>query len=186
MSRGWWLFIREAARAVQIDSPITIGFVFVCFVVHCANTAAPGLFICRDYFGIAPYTHFRSTSVLSWFSLFSHVIGHSSWAHLQSNVFYLLLVSPAVERHHGGPTLAKILVAVALVSALAHMAFGEPNAVQLGSSGLVFSLILLNSLIAFEHRGGKIPLTFILQIFFWVWNEVPCPALLQNAHTHTH
>ena len=45
------------------------------------------------------------------------------------------------------------------------MAFGQANAVQLGASGVVFLRILLNSLIAYEHRraaaaeDGVVPLT---------------------------
>lgn len=50
------------------------------------------------------------------------------------------------------------------------MAFGHPAAIQLGASGVVFSLILLNSLLAV--RVGKIPLTFVCQVVLWIYKEV--------------
>ena len=177
--------------AIQIDSPITTAFVVLCFLVQCANVCVPTAFISRDFFGVSPWSHFQWTSWLSWVTLFTHVVGHGSWSHLQGNVVYLLLVSPAVERHWGSYSYIKILLVVALSSALAHMVFGTANTVQLGASGVVFSLILLNSLIAYEHRRGSgsvaetegvVPLTFILQIFFWVWNEVLSQLFAEKSH----
>ena len=54
---------------------------------------------------------------------------------------------PACERHFGALALLKIIFYVALASGVAHMFLGAHNTVQLGASGVVFSMIILNSLI---------------------------------------
>ena len=54
---------------------------------------------------------------------------------------------------------------VAVASALAHMAFGHSHSGQLGGSGVVSALILLNSLGA--ASSGRVPLTFLLTAVFW-------------------
>ena len=94
-----------------------------------------------------------------------------------SHVVNLLLVMPACERHFGALALLKIIFYVALASGVAHMFLGAHNTVQLGASGVVFSMIILNSLIEMGNPGrsgtvGKIPLTFLCQICLWCWKEV--------------
>ena len=162
-------------ECIHIDSPFTTLFVFLCFLIQAVNTL-PGN-ITQHYFGIPPYSQFIVTRPLSWFTLFSHVLGHGSWAHLNGNVVNLLLVAPACERHFGAKSLLLIIFNVALTSGIAHMLFGPANAIQLGASGVVFAMILLNSLIEISSPGktgikGKIPLTFLCQVFLWVNNEI--------------
>ena len=66
--------------------------------------------------------------------------------------------------------MAIVGVVVAVASALAHMAFGHSHSGQLGGSGVVSALILLNSLGA--ASSGRVPLTFLLTAVFWLSDEV--------------
>jgi membrane associated rhomboid family serine protease len=163
-------------EAVHIDSPYTTLFAVICVVVHVVNVALPGKFS-QTYFAVWPWRAFSFTSPLSYWRLISHIFGHGSWSHLSGNMTNLLLVCPAVERHWGGKQLAAIFLYVAIASGIAHMLLGPSNSAQLGASGVVFSTILLNSLIEMGSAGtngfkGRVPLTFIAQIFLWVNKEV--------------
>ena len=75
------------------------------------------------------------------------------------------VVGPAAEREFGTQQVAIVGVVVAVASALAHMAFGHSHSGQLGGSGVVSALILLNSLGA--ASSGRVPLTFLLTAVFW-------------------
>jgi membrane associated rhomboid family serine protease len=161
---------------IHIDSPLTTAFILSCTVIH-AVSAVVGVDFIHNYFAVPPFAWFSFTSPKSYWRLFSHILGHSSWAHLNGNVVNLLLVMPACERHFGGLALLTIIFYVALASGLAHMFLGAHNSVQLGASGVVFSMIILNSLIEMGQPGqsgtaGRIPLTFLCQICLWCWKEV--------------
>ena len=82
-------------EAIHIDSPFTTTFVTLCFLVQLITATVPGCgSINSNYFGVPPFSHFIFTDVVSWFRLFSHVLGHGSWSHLNGNVVNLLLVGP--------------------------------------------------------------------------------------------
>jgi GlpG protein len=163
-------------EVIHIDSPITTLFAFICVIVHVINVIVPGDFS-STYFAVWPYTSFYFTHPLSYLRLITHIFGHGSWAHLSGNMTNLLLVCPAVERHWGGKQLCAIFLYVALASGFAHILMGPGNSAQLGASGVVFSTILLNSLIEIGHTGksgvkGRLPLTFIFTVLLWVNKEI--------------
>eukprot|EP00617_Octactis_speculum_P020747 CAMPEP_0185757198 /NCGR_PEP_ID=MMETSP1174-20130828/15665_1 /TAXON_ID=35687 /ORGANISM="Dictyocha speculum, Strain CCMP1381" /LENGTH=143 /DNA_ID=CAMNT_0028436511 /DNA_START=176 /DNA_END=607 /DNA_ORIENTATION=+ len=81
----------------------------------------------------------------------------------------MLLVGPPCEKEFGSRDLFKIMCYVAVSSAVAHMMFGAKFGWQLGASGVVFALILLNSLLS--ARSGTVPLTFIITVMLWVGTE---------------
>lgn len=70
----------------------------------------------------------------------------------------------------------------AVASAIAHIAMGPANAVQLGASGIVFMLILLNSLV--EAKLGRIPLTFVCQVVIWCYKEVYAHLFAHDGVSH--
>ena len=130
-----------------------------------------------NYFGVYKWQWFDFAAPLSYWRVFSHIFGHVSWSHLNGNVVNLLLVMPSCERHFGELTLSWIILYVAVASGVAHIFFGESSTVQLGASGVVFSMIILNSLIEMGSPGqtgkaGRVPLTFICQLCLWVWKEI--------------
>ena len=143
----------NCVEMIHIDSPFTTLFAFICVIVHIINVLIPGD-ISSTYFAVWPWRSFSFSSPLAYWRLFSHIFGHGSWGHLSGNITNLLLVCPAVERHWGGKQLCAIFIYVAIASGIAHMTFGPSNAAQLGASGVVFSTILLNSLIEIGHTGS--------------------------------
>ena len=157
-------------EAIIIDSPLTLCFTLGCVLVHVVNVGTPGLKFSEKFFAVPPLRLFSFLNPLDYWRLFSHVLGHGSWQHLHGNMVNALLVAPACERDYGAYNLLKIMVWTALASAAAHMLLGDSNALQLGASGIVFMLILLNSLV--EAKAGRIPLTFICQACLWCFNEV--------------
>lgn len=170
---------------IDVDAPLTISFAFVCWGVHCL-AAMPALFLFSgtkdwqfEYFSVMPYAHFSFRAPSHYWRLFSHVLGHGDWGHLRGNLVNLFLVGPACERAFGSFNLCKVIMYVALFSALTHFLFGHPAAVQLGASGVCFMLILLNSLI--QLKANTIPVTFLLQIYLWVQQEVLDQLFSENA-----
>eukprot|EP00947_MAST-08B_sp_MAST-8B-sp1_P001232 g1232.t1 len=160
----------DVVGAIIVDSPLTLLFAATCFLVHLVNVLGGGDgSFSRTFFAVTPWWGFSFVNPLSYWRLVSHVLGHGSWGHLHGNMVNTLLVGPSCERDYGAYNLLKIMLWTALASALAHMLFGSRNALQLGASGIVFMLILLNSLV--EAKSGRIPLTFLCQVALWCTNE---------------
>ena len=106
--------------------------------------------------------------------LFSHVIGHGSWAHLVGNFTFILLIGPILEEKYGSRDLLFMIAVTALVTGILHLIIsglgfaGEPTGL-LGASGIVFMLILLSSV---TNSKGGIPLTFVLIVVLFLGKEV--------------
>ena len=163
--------LAKFVAAVDIDSPLVLSFAGACTLVHLLGAVLGFTQFEAAYFSVpSGISRFRPLSPLSYFRLVSHVFGHVTWEHLNGNMVNLLLVGPACEREFGSFALGKIVLWTAFFSALAHMALGAANAAQLGASGVVFMLILLNSLL--EVRQNRLPLTFVVQVGLWVNKEV--------------
>jgi membrane associated rhomboid family serine protease len=88
---------------------------------------------------------------------------------MYGNLVNLMLVGPAAERFLGSRALLAILFSAAVSAGIAHLLFGIPNTTLLGSSGLVFSLIIINSIAV--RRSDSIPLSFIIQGMVWTSKE---------------
>ena len=154
---------------VVIDSPLVLTFAGVCAVIHAVNsTMVPKL--SQEFFACWPLSMSSLRSPMLYWRLVSHIFGHISWEHLNGNMINLLLVGPPCERAFGTFQLSKIIFLVAVASGLAHMLLGPSNGLQLGASGVVFALILLNSLLSVQ--ANTVPLTFICQACLWCWKEV--------------
>ena len=156
-------------RRISVNAPTLLGYCFVCTVVHLLScTLVPGLSrflsIEDDYFGL------NSTNPLTYLRLITHVLAHSSLDHLKGNLLYLLLVGPSVEHEFGSRNLLFVILIVAMFSAIAHIAVGSSNTHQLGASGVVFSFILLNSLVS--ATSNTIPLSFLITAVIWVGDEL--------------
>eukprot|EP00501_MAST-03F_sp_TOSAG23-6_P000913 GSMAST32.ASY1.ANO1.949.1 assembled CDS len=174
---------------VFVDSPVTTLFIFACFIVQFLNSV-PGINFAVNLFAVPSLDHFNVFSPLSWFKLlFGHAVAHANWAHFNGNVVNLLLVMPACERAFGASNMIQLLFIVTFSSGLTHMFLGPKNTAQLGASGVVFAMILLNSLIEVNKddgvggsKRGQIPLTFVCQFLFWINNEIICQLWSEGKH----
>lgn len=145
---------RGLSARITNNSPVVVGFVFICVVVQIVSTLTGGastqaLFTSR----IGPLS-----DPLTYWCLVSHIFGHISWDHLIGNMSYILLLGPLLEEKYGSPRLVGIILASALAASIANIVLLRTTIV--GASGVVFTFILLSSVT--QVREGELPLTFVL------------------------
>ena len=150
---------------VRYNAPVTLTFALIASTVLVLNqTVLPRLI--ETWFVIGPTID--PFNVLHYFKLFSHVVGHSSWAHLMGNFAFILLLGPILEEKYGSSSLLLMIAVTALVTGLLNVLF-LPSGL-LGASGVVFMMILL---VSFTNiRQGEIPLTFILVVILYLTQEI--------------
>jgi membrane associated rhomboid family serine protease len=161
-----WISI-HILRRLTVETPVVILFCLLCVMVHILQaTVWSGLntfLAVRDTFDI--------TSPMQLPRLFTHVIAHDgTLQHIRGNLTHILLVGPSAEHVYGSRCILLVIVLVALFSSLVHIVVGSSHTHQLGASGVVFSVILLNSLVA--AASGTIPISFVLTAGLWCFDEL--------------
>mmetsp|Transcript_14262 Transcript_14262/g.20878 ORF Transcript_14262/g.20878 Transcript_14262/m.20878 type:complete len:272 (+) Transcript_14262:118-933(+) len=152
-------------RRLTIEAPVVVGFCILCVSLHILNiTVLPGV---SKFFGVDDYVSLKNP--MQYIRLFSHILGHDGLEHLRGNMTHILLVGPSAEAFFGSKEVFQIILAVAASSALAHILIGKVHSTQLGASGVVFALILLNSLVS--AKRGKIPISFLMTAILWIGEE---------------
>ena len=106
---------------------------------------------------------------MTYVRLFTHVIGHASFAHLLGNMAYILLLGPMLEEKYGWKNLLAVMLVTAAVTGLVHNLL-FPRVYLLGASGIVFAFILLTSFTSVKE--GEIPLTFILVAVIYLGQQI--------------
>lgn len=114
--------------------------------------------------------------------MFTHVLGHSDWNHLLSNLTFILLLGPLLEEKYGSQQLFIMILITAFATALFNTILFSTG--LLGASGIVFMMILLSSFSNFKH--GEIPLTFIIVSSLFIGKELiagfQSDNIAQSAH----
>lgn len=174
--------LANIVEIIDVDAPLTLLYCFTCIFVQFLNYVILGDSIIKKYFAVPSWSVFVLFSPVSYFRLFSHILGHSSWNHVIGNVVHLLLVGPACEHALGTLLLLKIMLLTALSSGTMYVARGPDFSVQLGASGIVFTLILLNSLL--QVKSGTIPLTFLCQAVMWCSKEIYLSGVGDDSVSH--
>lgn len=129
---------------------------------------------------------FRSSLAdpLTYPRFFLHVLGHAGWEHYFGNMLLMLVIGPPMEEKYGSRSLFWAIVITALVSGLVQFIF-FPGTALLGASGIVFMLIVMSSLSGMKN--GRIPLTLILVVIFYIGSEVIDGLLVKdNISNLTH
>lgn len=116
-------------------------------------------------------------SPLTYIRLFTHSIGHKNLNHLINNFLIILLVGGMIEEKYGSINLLIMFLITSLIIGLYNIIFH--NNCILGSSGNVYMLIVLSSFSNITE--GKIPLTLILILIFYVTSQVK-KSILENDH----
>ena len=150
---------------LSFNAPVTLVFTGLCFLATLLGAVSGGsltklLFMTYHSPLISPLTYLR---------LFTHVIGHSGWAHFIGNASYLLLLGPMLEEKYGAKKLLAVIAVTALFTGLLNY-FLFPSSALCGASGIVFAFILLTSFTGF--REGEIPVTFILVAVIFIGQQV--------------
>lgn len=149
---------------IQYNSPVILTFAIICTVVLLLSDLLGEGF--RALFVASP--SMSLSNPLTFFRLFSHVLGHANWAHWLGNASFILLVGPIVEEKYGSNKLILMMAVTAFITGIFYVTLFSNG--LLGASGIVFMLILLSSFT--NYQSGKIPLTFILVALIYLGSEV--------------
>ena len=152
-------------KVIIYNAPVILTYTLVALVILIVGLVTNNTF---TYSLFAVYKD-SWTQPLTYFRLFSHILGHGSVQHYVNNFMYILLIGPSVEERYGSKRLLIMILLTALVIGLVHI-FLSPNTALLGASGIVFMLIVMGSATNFNH--GQIPLTMIMIALIYIGNEV--------------
>ena len=150
---------------IQYNAPTTLNFALISFAVLILHFATRGASTTKLF------CVYRSSlaDLLTYPRFFTHVLGHSSFAHFSGNITLMLVLGPTLEERYGSRTILLAMLFTAFISGVIQWVF-FPGAALLGASGIVFMMILMASL-GGMHSGG-IPLTLILVFAIYVGGEI--------------
>ncbi len=150
---------------ITINAPFVLAFVGLCFAVTLLGSLTGG----KSTRLLFMTYHSPLLSPLTWLRAFTHVLGHSGWAHLIGNMSYILLLGPMLEEKYGSKTLLTVTVVTALATSIFnYIVF--PDIALCGASGVVFAFILMTSFTGF--REGELPVTVILVAAIYLGQQI--------------
>ncbi|HOV40035.1 MAG TPA: rhomboid family intramembrane serine protease, partial [Spirochaetales bacterium] len=142
---------------IRYNAPVTLNFTLLSFVVLLSDTLL-GTGFTANLFSVPGRGVFQFSNPYHYIRLFTHVVGHISWAHFMGNFALLLLLGPILEEKYGSGSLLFMMMVTSLVTGVVNVLFLPTG--LLGASGIVFMMIIL---VSFTNiRQGEIPLTFVL------------------------
>ncbi len=163
---------------IQFDynSPVILSYLFLSLGACLLN------FLTGGKSNKALFTSYRSSiwNPLTYIRMFTHSIGHLNLDHLIHNFLFILLIGPMIEEKYGSIPLIIMFLITSFVIALFNIIFH--NYIITGASGNVYMLIVLSSFSNITE--GKIPLTLILILVFYVLSEVRKSITEGNSSTY--
>lgn len=150
---------------ISFNSPVVLTFACMCLFALLLGFITGG----RSTETLFMTYHSSLKSPLTYLRFFTHVLGHSGWAHFIGNMSYILLLGPMLEEKHGSERVLKIILITALVTGVINFIFFWKVALC-GASGIVFAFILLTSFTNFKE--GEIPLTFLLVAVIFIGQQI--------------
>ena len=156
---------KQKHSLIQYNAPTTLNFALVSFLVLVLHFATRGDSTTKLF------CVYRSPlrDLLTYPRFFTHVLGHSSFAHFSGNITLMLVIGPTLEERYGSRTILLSIIFTAFISGLLQWIL-FPGTALLGASGIVFMMILMASLGGM--RSGGIPLTLILVFAIYVGQEI--------------
>ena len=152
---------------IKYNAPTVLTFAFIsAIILIISQTIMRSL--TEQWFVVPGKGSFSVSSVRSWVTLFTHVLGHANWPHLISNFAFILVIGPILEEIYGSFSLFVMICITAVVTGALNVLFFSTG--LLGASGVVFMMILLASFTNFSK--GDIPLTFILVLVLYLGREL--------------
>ncbi|MCR5135535.1 MAG: rhomboid family intramembrane serine protease [Oscillospiraceae bacterium] len=147
------------------NSPIVLGFAIASFAALILDIVTGG----RTNQLLFMTWHSPLTNPLTYLRFFTHVLGHSGWAHFIGNMSYILLLGPMLEEKHGSVKILEVIGITALVTGIVNYIL-FPSVALCGASGVVFAFILL---VSFTNvREGELPVTVILIALIYIGQQV--------------
>ena len=150
---------------IRFNAPVVLTFALLALLATFLGIWTDGSITSR-FFSI-----YRASlsDALTYLRFFTHVLGHSDYAHYMGNMLLLLLVGPNVEEKYGHKRTFWFILITALVTGLVQFLF-FPGTMLLGASGVVFMMIVLSSFT--ESKRDGIPITLILVVIFYLGGEI--------------
>ena len=157
--------MKKRKFCITFNSPVVLGFVFLCFVATLLG------FLTGGHLTELLFMTYRSSpkNPMTYIRLFTHIFGHGGWSHFIGNATYLLLLGPMLEEKYGPKILIEIIALTAVVTGILHTILFSGSALC-GASGVVFAFIVLASFTGF--KDGEIPLTFVLVVVIFIGQQV--------------
>ncbi len=171
---------------VTYNAPVTLTFAILCVVILFLNDfllgkhLVPALFTAPARIGSS--NGFDYKSVLDYFRLFFHILGHTDWNHLLGNFAFVLLLGPLMEERYGSKMVLLMFVVTAFVTGVINVCL-IPRPL-LGASGVVFMLIILASITTLDKN--VIPLSFIFVVAIFLGRELINAPKAENISTVAH
>ena len=158
------------------NSPVIITYLVLSLIACFLN------FISHGKSNKLLFTSYRSSifNPLTYIRLFTHSIGHIDLSHLIHNFLFILLIGPMIEEKYGSINLLVMLLITSLVIGLFNTIFSNYSIT--GASGNVYMLITLSSFSNISE--GKIPITLILILIFYVITELKDRVIEGNKTTY--
>lgn len=159
--------VQKAKKHVKVtfNAPVILSFALICLISLILATITNGkstekLFLL--YWG-------KLTDPFTYLRMFTHVMGHSGWAHFIGNMSYILLLGPMLEERYGSKKIIWIIAMTAVATGLVHLVLC-PHMSLCGASGVVFCFILLTSFTSF--KDGELPVTVILVALIFIGKQI--------------
>lgn len=159
---------------ITFNSPVVLGFIFISLAVLILGFFTMG----KSNELLFMTYHSSLTNPLTYVRFFTHVLGHSGWAHYIGNASYILLLGPMLEEKYGSKRILQVILITAVVTGVVNYILFW-NVALCGASGVVFAFILLTSFTSFKN--GEIPLTFILVAIVFIGQQVYEGLFLQDG-----
>lgn len=158
------------------NSPVIITYLVISLIACFLN------FISHGKSNKLLFTSYRSSpfNPLTYIRLFTHSIGHIDLSHLIHNFLFILLIGPMIEEKYGSINLLVMLLITSLIIGLFNTIFSNYSIT--GASGNVYMLITLSSFSNISE--GKIPITLILILVFYIISELKDRVIEGNKTTY--
>ncbi len=153
---------------LSYNAPVTLTFALLSTLIVFMDTVFHTSLV-ENFFSSFGRGLFSFGKISHYIRLFTHILGHSGWAHLLGNFSFILLLGPRLEEKHGSFSLLFMILITAFITGLLN-ALLVPNSLLLGASGIAFMMILLSSFT--KVKSGEIPLSFILVALLFLSKEI--------------
>ena len=158
---------------ITFNSTVVLGFIFISLAVLVLGFLTMG----KSNELLFMTYHSSLKNPLTYVRFFTHVLGHSGWAHYIGNASYILLLGPMLEEKYGSKRIMQVILITAAVTGVVNYILFW-NVALCGASGVVFAFILLTSFTSFKN--GEIPLTFILVAIVFIGQQVYEGVFMQD------
>lgn len=173
-----WQFLQQNIFSkITYDSPVILSFALISLLALIINVFTMGASN-KMLFSVYRSSEYNP---LTYIRLFTHIFGHSSFAHYLDNFMIILLVGPICEQRYGSINIMILILITALITGLINIIY-FPKVCLLGASGVSFMLIILSSTASFSY--GSVSLTLILISLLYIGREIVDGIFLSDNISH--